>query len=108
MRETYARPWLPTQSRVDVLRALLAKGDDMKNGDIVKDRVTGFKGMVVCISEWLNGCRRVTVQPTELDEKGEVRKTEAFDVEQLDVIQASAYGFEHAKTGGPMPDPVRR
>ena len=36
----------------------------MKNlGDEVKDTITGFKGIVVARTEWLNGCARVTVQP---------------------------------------------
>lgn len=31
-------------------------------GDRVKDRISGFKGVVINRTEWINGCRRYAVQ----------------------------------------------
>lgn len=32
-------------------------------GDKVKDKITGIEGIIVAITEWLYGCRRVCIQP---------------------------------------------
>lgn len=28
-----------------------------------KDKITGFTGIVIAMTSWLNGCQRVTIQP---------------------------------------------
>ena len=76
-------------------------------GDTVKDEITGFTGVVICKSTWLNGCVRLMVQRTKLDKDGKPVPAESFDVEQLVLVKA-AKGPAHAPAGGPMPDPVRR
>ena len=42
--------------------------EDIHLGDRVKDKLTGFSGVVVAITEWLNGCTRMAVQPEKLVE----------------------------------------
>ena len=37
-------------------------------GDVAKDTITGFEGVVVAQSKWLHGCVRMTLQPRELKE----------------------------------------
>jgi hypothetical protein len=59
----------------------------MNVGDRVKDKITGFKGIVVAKTEWLYGCTRLTVQPETL-EKGATLKNETFDEPQLLLIKA--------------------
>ena len=39
-------------------------------GDLVKDKVTGFTGIVICRAVWLNGCARLTVQPQKVGKDG--------------------------------------
>jgi len=51
-------------------------------GDIAEDIVTGFKGTVVAVTNWLNGCQRVTLQPNELKD-GKPVESYTFDVEQI-------------------------
>jgi hypothetical protein len=34
-------------------------------GDRVEDKITGLKGIIIGITNWLYGCLRVTVQPEE-------------------------------------------
>lgn len=52
-----------------------------------KDRITGFCGIVVAITNWLNGCVRMTIQPEEVRD-GKRVETETFDVEQVEYIDA--------------------
>lgn len=68
-------------------------------GDRVKDRVTGFTGIVVCTAQWLNGCDRVAVQPEKLDE-GKVGEPQHFDAPQVDVIKAAAHTPYRARVEG--------
>ena len=50
----------------------------------VKDRVTGFSGVVESISFDLYGCVQCVIKPA-IDEKGEVRDGRWFDVSRLDI-----------------------
>lgn len=88
-------------------------------GDRVKDRVTGFKGIAVAITEWLNGCRRVGVQAEKLAE-GKPGEVQYFDEPQLEVLEHGVYKpFEPdpaptpapaaaGRRGGPRQDPSAR
>ena len=55
----------------------------------VRDVVTGFKGVVVAETHWLNGCTRVQVQPRPKKGENSVPGAESFDVEQLEVVNAA-------------------
>jgi hypothetical protein len=76
-------------------------------GDLVRDKVTGFSGVVTAKTQFLSGCDRVSVQPTELKE-GAVRSYETFDVLQLEILEKSKVVIEQRvvedRTGGPRPD----
>ena len=87
-------------------------------GDEVKDKVTGFKGIAVAVTTWLNGCVRVTITPEGLDKEGKVKTSESFDEEQLTLIKAGKVAavktraeqpvaVPKAKSGGPKPEPRR-
>jgi hypothetical protein len=82
-------------------------------GREVRDLVTGFSGIAICESRWLNGCVRYTVQPTKLDKEGKAHETACFDTEQLETI-GEGVAIPMRETGGPhpkpqrQPDPVRR
>lgn len=64
----------------------------VKLGDKVKDAITGFTGIVVSRTEFLYGCVRCAVQPTELKD-GKCIEPEYFDEQRL--------GVSEAKVGGP-------
>lgn len=76
-------------------------------GDKVRDVVTGFKGVVVARTEWLNGCVRVTVQP-KMKKDGVCPEGAAFDEPQLEILQRANTPPEvkeqRLETGGPRPD----
>ena len=52
-------------------------------GDLCKDTVTGFEGVCVARTEWLNGCWRMTLQSAKLDKDGKPRNPDAQRVIDL-------------------------
>ena len=84
-------------------------------GDRVRDRITGFEGVVVGITDWLYQCRRPIVQSTALSKEGELLKSESFDEDQLEIVEAGAFALKVEKsvpvavqTGGPRDTPSRQ
>lgn len=76
-------------------------------GDLVKDRVTGFKGVAIGVTTWLYGCARIVVQPVGLTKEGRTYETQSFDEPQLEVVKkAKAKDTpENHTTGGPRMEP---
>jgi hypothetical protein len=84
-------------------------------GDKVRDVVTGFEGIVIARTDWLNGCVRFVVQPDKIEKNGKQPEGVSIDEQQLEVLEAGkiklrAHLEERAapKTGGPMPEPRRQ
>jgi hypothetical protein len=80
-------------------------------GDKVKDRVTGFTGIVISRTEWLNGCIRIGIQPQELKD-GKSIEAEWYDAQQVEILESGAIVLTPqtnpepaAKKGGPQRDP---
>jgi len=84
----------------------VAKGSTVL-GDRVKDRVTGFTGIVACRTEYLNGCIRIGVQH-EKPVKGRPLDLEHFDEPQVQVTLKGKIKIGKQETGGPRPDPPLR
>ena len=77
-------------------------------GDRVADRMTLLEGIVVAKTQWLYGCNRITVQPTQLKD-GRPQELLSFDEPQLEVIKAGAFPAETLNgVGGPRQEPTRR
>ena len=57
-----------------------------KNGDKVKDSISGLEGIITCVAIYLNGCIRYNVQPV-LDPNGHYRESEMLDEQQLTIIK---------------------
>lgn len=57
-----------------------------KNGQKVRDKLSGFEGTITCEAVYLNGCIRYSVQP-ELDEEGHYQESQVIDQEQLELIE---------------------
>jgi hypothetical protein len=73
---------------------------NLKLGDRVKDKITGFTGIIVCRMDWLYGCVRYVVQPEHLFE-GRPVANESFDEEQLELVAPDAHiDLEDKTTGG--------
>lgn len=68
-------------------------------GDKVKDKITGFEGIVVVRSQWLNNCNTYGVQPTTLKD-GAPQERQSFDEPQLELVERGAFKPQQT-TGGP-------
>ena len=62
-------------------------------GDRVKDRITGYTGIVNTKSEYLNGCRRFGVQSEKVDKDGRVPDSIYFDEPDLTVIKKGVHAI---------------
>ena len=58
----------------------------IKLGQEVKDKVTGFSGIATSVTEFMYGCRRISVDPRELSKDGKLKENLIFDEPQLEVI----------------------
>jgi len=69
-------------------------------GDKVKDTVTGFTGIVVSITEYLQGCKRISVA-AKVKQNALPGDWANFDMPQVKVIESAAVKEGSKKTGGP-------
>jgi heat shock protein HspQ len=58
---------------------------DVRLGDRVKDKVSGFEGIVMAIHQWRDGTIDATVQPEGL-QNGEPIKQHVMEVAQLELV----------------------
>ena len=79
----------------------------IKLGDLAKDSISGFEGIVVADCLWLHGCRRLTIQPQKLHD-GKPIDAQTFDELQLGLVKAKNHKPLSILTGGPRPEPVKR
>lgn len=84
----------------------MAEKNELQHGDTVKDTISGFIGIVVAVTEWINGCVRLTIAPTTLKD-GALLDNQTFDVEQLKLVKAGPR-HQAKPTGGPKPSPTRQ
>lgn len=75
-------------------------------GNKARDKVSGFEGICVARTEWLNGCWRLTLQPQGVDKDGKPQDSHTFDEFQLQFVD---FGLSAGSkdTGGPRDEPVR-
>lgn len=70
-----------------------------RNGQKVRDRLSGFEGTITCCAEYMNGCIRYNVQP-ELDEEGHYQDSEVIDEQQLVLLMDEKQKKLPKKNGG--------
>lgn len=75
----------------------------IKLGDKVKDKITGYTGIVIGVSEFLQGCRRVGVQTQKLHE-GKPIDAIWFDEPQLEIVKTKKRIIKKkpGNSGGPI------
>jgi hypothetical protein len=74
-------------------------------GSTVKDKITGFQGIAIGRTVWLNGCVRIGIQRAQIGKDGKIEESQWLDEDQLIVIDRK-YLMCKKETGGPMPDPT--
>jgi len=72
------------------------------------DKITGFEGILTARCEFLTGCNRYCIQPTELKD-GKPIESIYFDEAQIEVISdgISKTFIQGEKPGNCSPDPRR-
>jgi hypothetical protein len=60
--------------------------DNIDMGDMAKDELTGFEGVVIGRTHWLTNCDRITLQPRSLDKDGQPTKSNSFDITHCSLI----------------------
>ncbi len=82
------------------------KPEEIKLGDKLRDKVTGYEGIALAKTEWLNGCWRVMLQAKGVKD-GKPHEPFSVDVQQLELVEGAAVKVEKTKLpGGPYPDPI--
>ena len=76
-------------------------------GEKVRDQISKFEGIVIGVTEFLNGCTRVGVQSTVLKD-GTPIDVEWFDEPQLEEVQKAVINCGPKNTGGPMPSTPKK
>ena len=79
---------------------------EMKLGARVRDKVTGFTGVVTQRVENLNGCVQFTVRPP-MDKDGKLGEFYCFDAPNLEALKAVILSHKVVKTGGTTSKPAR-
>ena len=74
-------------------------------GDKVRDMITGFKGIAVARTTWIEGCDRITIQPEGVNKEGGIYEGQTFDEPLIEVIRKKKRKKVKSETGGPMPNP---
>ena len=77
---------------------------NFKLGMTLRDKVTGFVGIAIAKSEFMNGCVQYYLKAC-LDKDGKVQEAVAFDSQQLEFVDDGLSSDEEKKpTVGIMPD----
>lgn len=64
--------------------------DEIEMGDIAKDDLTGFEGVVISRVHWLSNCDRLTLQPKGLKD-GKPQDAVCFDITHCELISKAAH-----------------
>lgn len=71
----------PSLPRIDV-----STRADVKLGQTVREKITGFMGIVIAISQEIDGSVQVGIQPRSLDSSGNPAEPYEFDIERIEVV----------------------
>ena len=72
----------------------------IKLGDEVKCKVSGFRGIVTSVTNFLNGCVQVGIQ-APVTKDGKFGESWSIDVSQLVVVNAGKVVIKKQDVGGP-------
>ena len=73
-------------------------------GTKMLDKITGFEGVAIAKTEFLNGCVQYHLK-ARMDKDGKVREAHSFDCQQLEIVDEVKNERRKKKSpGGIMPD----
>ncbi len=97
---------VPTPAPKSPPRALQGN-DRVPLGSKVKDKITGFTGIVVGLVEYISGCNQVLVSPP-VDKEGKHVDSHWFDVQRLEIQDEPKVVLDNGDTPGfDMAAPVK-
>ena len=76
---------------------------EIKLGDHVRDKITGFAGVVTAVCDYVTGCRQLLLAPL-LSETGEYRKPMWFDIDRLEILEGGHETVAIGEQTRPGPD----
>lgn len=77
-------------------------------GSKVKDKISGFTGIAISRTVFLNGCVRIEIDPDRLTKDGDLIDGAVFDEVQLEVVKTAIKGKSKEPTHGYRPTINRR
>lgn len=82
------------------LEELMENNMNWDLGDRIRDRISGFEGIAIGHTRWLNGCTRWLVAPEKLHENKPI-EAQWFDTEQLQLVAKLEDFVTDDSHGGP-------
>lgn len=80
---------------------------NVKLGHTVRDRLTGFSGVVTGLCAYITGCNQALVTPRVV-EGGKYPEPHWFDEQRLEVCKVDVFTIDNGSTPGPdMPAPMK-
>ena len=73
---------------------------DPRIGCTGRDKVTGFTGLIMGVTQYLTGCSNILLTPTELDKEGKRREGEWFDELRVEVLADSKLVLDATNKNG--------
>ena len=73
----------------------------------VKDKITGYSGIIMSRIQYLTGCVQYEIQNPNLTKEGQVREWLRFDEDALVKIRKAPIKKKVSNPGGPATHPVR-
>jgi hypothetical protein len=68
-------------------------------GSVASDKITGFEGVIMCRTQWLNNCNVYGIKPQKLKDDKPIG-LEYFDEPDIEIVEKDAFEPKR-KTGGP-------
>ena len=74
---------------------------NIQNGDLAKDTITDFEGIVTATAQYIAGCDQILLTEQGTKKKPGSDKSRWFDIERLELIKKSKVKIKARPTGGP-------
>lgn len=87
---------------MDEATELIEKPFKWRLGSPVKDKITGFEGIVRCQARYLTGCNQYGVQSKKLTKEGNPSGWIYFDEDQLEAAKGKNISYKKKNPGGPQ------
>jgi len=78
---------------------------EMNLGDVVRDIITGFEGIITSKCDYITGCTHFGIAPTELKD-GRPQDSYYLDEQRLIFVKKSELSESSIRKGGPQRDPI--